>query len=506
MYSSIQQMKQQGFSKRKVAQYLQISRITVRKYWDMSPEEYIKAAEIIRKSHVLSKYEPIILKWIYQFPDMSSAQIHDWLLEHYQINSGERTTRRYVELLRDTHKISKKSAPRSYEAVDELPMGYQMQVDFGVKNMRTPDGKYIKVYFVGFVLSHSRYKWGYFRDRPFTSADLILSLHNCFEFMGGKPYELVFDQDSIVAVDENYGDIIYTYEFEKFKQTEKLKVFLCRKADPESKGKVESVVKYIKYNFLPHRYFMGIDMLNQSFEAWLSRTGNARVHGTTKKVPAKVFEVEREHLRPVLFTDSTICSDSITRTVRKDNTILYESNRYSVPLGTYHKEKEVAIRIENNRLIIEQIFGDYIIAEHTLSNEKGKLIKNRSHQRNYEDDLDKIERQLAEQLDGQHDVYLKELRHHKSRYFRDQAGLINQLIMEHGVNFVKESVKYCETHEIYSATDLRDIVIHLKRQYEEDDSFNPTPIKTVTNAKAMSIVTQKRAISEYEGCQGGGLR
>lgn len=503
MYSSVQQLKGQGFSKRKVSKYLEISRNTVRKYWDMPPDEYIKAAENIRKSHALNRYEPIILNWLYQFSDMSAAQVHDWLLEHYQIKSGERTTRRFVELLRDTHKIKKRSPPRSYEAVDELPMGYQMQVDFGVKHMRTPDGKYLKVYFVGFVLSHSRYKWGYFRERPFTSADLIQSLHNCFEYIGGKPYELVFDQDSIVAVNENYGDIIYTYEFEKFKQAEQLKIFLCRKADPESKGQVESVVKYIKNNFLPNRFFMGIDLLNQSFAAWLNRTGNAKIHGTTKKVPAQVFEVEREHLRPVLFTDSNTCSASITRMVRKDNTVLYESNRYSVPLGTYNREKQVVIRVENNKLIIEQQFSDYIIAEHTISSDKGKLIKNRSHGRNTEQDLDTIERQLSDQFDGQYETFFKNLRHRKSRYFRDQASLVSQLISEHGLNAIKEAIKYCEVHEIYSATDLRDIATYLKQRVKEPDSFKPTSIKTITNAKAMSVITQKRNISEYDFCSEG---
>ncbi|KAF1084342.1 hypothetical protein SPSYN_02118 [Sporotomaculum syntrophicum] len=89
---------------------------------------------------------------------------------------------------------------------------------------------------------------------------------------------------------KSHGDIIYTYEFEKFKQAEQLKIFLCRKADPESKGRIESVVKYIKNNFLPNRYFMGIDLLNQSFEAWLSRTGNAKVHGTTKKYRPKCLK------------------------------------------------------------------------------------------------------------------------------------------------------------------------------------------------------------------------
>ena len=32
-----------------------------------------------------------------------------------------------------------------------------------------------------------------------------------------------------------------------------LKIHLCRKSDPESKGKIEAGVKYVKHNFLPGR-------------------------------------------------------------------------------------------------------------------------------------------------------------------------------------------------------------------------------------------------------------
>ena len=170
-------------------------------------------------------------------------------------------------------------------------------------------------------------------------------MDGCFAFFGGTTKEIVVDQDSIITVSENYGDIIYTYEFEKYKQLHHLSIRVCRKADPESKGMVENVVKYVKRNFLPHRYYMEPDDLNEAFLAWLERTGNAKIHGTTKKVPAKVFEVEREHLTPILFTGNKSCSHSITRSVRKDNTILYNSNRYSVPLGTYHKEPIVGIEI-----------------------------------------------------------------------------------------------------------------------------------------------------------------
>ncbi len=89
-----------------------------------------------------------------------------------------------------------------------------------------------------------------------------------------------------------------------------------------------------------------------------------------KKVPATVFEVEREHLRPILSTEKDFCGTSKSRKVRKDNTILYESNRYSLPLGTYNKHKEVGITIDDKALIIHNEFYDYIIAEHKINPSK----------------------------------------------------------------------------------------------------------------------------------------
>lgn len=503
VYSQIQQLKSQGFKKEPVAKLLHMSKNTVRKYWNMTPDEYIALAEVIRKSHTLAKFEPVILKWLYEHPSMSSAQIHDWLLEHYKIKTAERTTRRLVELLRETHKIKKVAIPRSYEAIDELPMGYQMQVDFGQKHLRTSDGQYVKVHFVGFVLSHSRYKWGYFKDKPFTSGELVQSLYGCFDYMGGKPCELVFDQDSIVSVDENYGDIMFTYEFEQFKQAEKMDVYLCRKADPESKGKVESVVKFIKINFLENRLHMGIDLLNQSFEAWLERTGNVKVHGTTKKVPAKVFLLEQEHLRPVLSTKISMCEESITRSVRKDNTVLYLSNRYSVPQGTFGKEEEVALRIDGEKLIIEQVFGDYVIAEHNLSKDKGQLIKLSAHRQNHEQGALRHLNELCELVGKEFQDYFETMRILKPRYFKDQSDLVKELIEQHEVNLIKEAINYCMSLEIYSATDLRDTVIYLKNQTVEENLPDvPPSIKTITNSKAAKVVTQKRSIKEYEWAGG----
>lgn len=58
--------------------------------------------------------------------------------------------------------------------------------------------------------------------------------------------------------------MILTRAFQAFVSSEHFRCVFCRKGDPQSKGKVESVVKYVKYGFLRGRDFTNIDMLNES--------------------------------------------------------------------------------------------------------------------------------------------------------------------------------------------------------------------------------------------------
>src|SRR5699024_3751615 len=107
-----------------------------------------------------------------------------------------------------------------------------------------------------------------------------------------------------------------------------------------------------KQNFAKHRVYHGLHKLNEEALDWLKRTGNYKEHNTIKKRPLDVFSLERQHLRLIsnpiedYFDINNI--SSITRSVRKDNTIWFDSNRYSVPLGTFHEIKEVAIKVTDD--------------------------------------------------------------------------------------------------------------------------------------------------------------
>ncbi len=107
----------------------------------MTLEEYMETAESIRKLSCLDEYKQIILQWLKDFPSMTAAQVYDWLLEHYNFDISERSVSRYVKGLREEFNIPKVVNPREYEATDKLPMGHQMQLDFGVYNMPLPNRK-----------------------------------------------------------------------------------------------------------------------------------------------------------------------------------------------------------------------------------------------------------------------------------------------------------------------------------------------------------------------------
>jgi len=228
-------MKNAGFSKRQIAEKQGMNFRTVDKYLSMTSEEFEENVLKVERQRNLDLYEGVIADWLRTHPDMTAAQIHDWLKEHYQVEVGDRTVRRYVNGIRKKYSIPKlKENLRQYEAITDPPMGKQMKIDIGEKWV---DDNYnrrrVKLYCVAAVLSNSRYKYGVWYTKALTSTQFIQAIDTCFEYMTGMPKELVFDQDRLLAVDENYGDIIFTKEFESFRKSRGFEVYLCRGNDPE---------------------------------------------------------------------------------------------------------------------------------------------------------------------------------------------------------------------------------------------------------------------------------
>ena len=457
MYSKIQAMKSQGYKQRKVASVLEIHRSTVKKYWNMTPEEFQETILEPAKKSSLEQHKELILSWLRNYREITAAQVYDWLKDKYGLRLAENSVRRYVRKLRIDFDIKPEGNARDYEAIPDPPMGVQMQVDIGiitVENIQTR--RYQKLYCIGFVLSNSRYKYGVWFSKPPEIQDMINAIKYCFKWMGGKPKELVFDQDRLIAVNENYGDVIYTKEFEAFRQSEKLDVYLCRKADPPSKGRIEAVVKFFKYNFARYRQYYEQWIWDEEFEQWLHRTGNAKKHSITKRIPAEVFEIERGYLIPVSYKEISD-SNTVLRKIRKDNTVMFDGNRYTVPIGSFGVHANVQLEIQGDELLIYAGFCDVLLARHKICFEKGKLRQNTDHLRNKEIKITELKEALKAQFLSPEaaEIYLDRICAGKKRYTRDQYLLINKTISEYSTEFIETALQYCLVNELNSAVDFR---------------------------------------------------
>lgn len=515
VYMEIYQLLKQGFSKATIAKKLNISRTTLYNYLKRSPEEMtIWLASTKQRRKKLDPYREIILHWIQKHPDLSASQVQDWLEEQYpDLRVGESTVRSYVRNLREEWNIPKETSVRQYQAVPDPPMGHQAQVDFGKVKVKNQQGKDVVLYFIAFVLSHSRYKYMEWLNRPFTTRDVIQAHENAFQWFGGIPNELVYDQDNLIVVSENAGDLILTAEFEAYRRQRNLTLHVCRKADPESKGKIENVVGFIKHNFAKHRIFTTIDAWNEQGWNWLRRTGNGRVHNTTKKRPADVFELEKAHLRPispsldVTGVPKTNLTNSITRTVRKDNTILYKSNRYTVPCGTYTsfgKTVQIVIQEAEQELLIYDLETGEYLGKHPITHGKGKLIQNRNHLRDRAKGIDVYLERIAHEFENPDAAkeYLERIRKNYPRYIRDQLQLIQKQLAQFPLSLCSQALQKCMELQLYSASAFTDMVGYLQRQHRWNTSDKVVSVNRIQplregNLSVLEAQPAVRSIEEY---------
>ena len=477
-YDKIQEFRRDHLNKSQTARKLDIDWKTVDKYWEMSPDEFARLTEEAkRRKKKADEFKTFILECLNRYPDMSTSQLEDWIRERTgekNLPFGERTLRSYVSSLREEYGIEKPETCRQYEAVDDPEYGAQGQVDMGEIILETLGGGHKKIYGFGMVLSNSRYKYIFWQERPFTTAAFVEAHIRAFRFFGGRPRQLVYDQDKVLAVSENHGDIIYTEGFQNYLDATGFEVFLCHGSDPESKGRIEAVIKYAKNNFAKHRKFTDADSFNEDCLAWLERTGNAKKHGTTKKIPAEVFTIEKEYLLPVSeYSFAKPDDKSISYGVRKDNTVLYRSNRYRVPAGTYRKGRRVYVIVEGEDVTVEDVETGVLLAKHPLCHGQGELVGDKT--RNARDksktilELEDVVKELFGEAEGI-GLYLARIHKEKTRYYRDQLGVIRLLFDEWEAETVRKALAYCIEHDSYSAGELKSAAAYIAAT-EEDRKY-----------------------------------
>lgn len=504
MWYKIQDLNKRHYKISQISRELSIDRETTRKYLKMSKEEFDESIKISSdRSKKLMRHYDTIESMLVECADLSASQIGDRLKERDE-NFEEvspRTLYNFVQYVRKKSNIPKaKSSKREYEKVLELPYGLQAQCDFGSNWVQREGGGKMKVYFMAMVLSRSRAKYVVYQSKPFTTIDAINAHKKSFEYYGGCPIEIWYDQDRVFAVEENLGDFKFTEEFRKYVNDEVFEPKFCRKADPETKGKIENVVKFVKGNFLKGRKFKTIDLLQEQGDSWLIRTGNGKVHEGTKLIPLEELIKEKPYLKIPKNSFEMPKVDGVAYKLRKDNTLLYKSNYYTVPTGTYNdKESIVEVKEENGVL---NIFDKNrcMIAKHYVSVQKGKTISKSDHRRDKSTSMNEKIEILYHKLERDEGCidYLQKLKEKKPRNIHDELNNMLRIIKEFSDRELKEGILEARKMEIYNSNDIKDLIIKRRMELAEPKVNYPKIKEEVSINKYTEIQAIKSKIADFD--------
>lgn len=502
MYHEIQRLIRDGFSFAAIGKTIGMDQRTVKRYARMNEAEYGSFLESKdSRDKLLSPYESFVRDKLQAHPAVKAAQMHDWLKEHYPDfpHTSPKTVYNFVMALRQKYNIPLEEVSREYFVVQELPYGQQAQADFGHCTLRSTEDRRKKIHFFTMMLSRSRMKFVQFADTPFTIRMAIDAHEEAFKFFCGMPKEVVYDQDRLFLVEEHLGELLLTQEFREYVFEQEFQLHFCRKADPESKGKVESVVKYVKNNFLFSRAYYDLQTLQSQVMGWLERTGNAMPHSTTKKIPAKEWQNEQPHLQP--WVSVRVLPSYIMRTIRKDNTFAYQGNFYSVPQGTYkNKTTMVMIWLKEDELHVHGEERNFL-CKHAIADSKGNTVINTDHKRDKSHKVKELLTRTANQFSNPVLAmqYFEMIRKEKGRYLRDQVQTIQNAIEGKNKQLVAEVLEKCVQQQYLSAVMFRELL----GLQEAENNYPVAPIGKIIlldpdSAKKADIRPDKSDLNAYE--------
>lgn len=341
---------------RGIAERLGVSRNTVRKY--LRSEEVPKPKRRPQRGSMLDAYQAYLREQIAAGVDNCVVLLREIRKRGY---AGSYTILKdFVQPLRLPRK------PKATARFETEP-GEQAQVDFGLFRYVSPEGPTRQLYAFVMVLSWSRAIYVEFVTRTDTAA--FLRCHwNAFVYFGGIVRRCLYDNVKVVVLGRNeQGEAIYHPEFLDFSRRLGFSIQLCKPYRAQTKGRVESGIKYVRGSFWPTARFVDLADLNRQAREWMDMVANVRVHGTTGERPVDRLMMERGHLQALPGLERVQPYLREERKVGRDGFVQWERGAYGVPWGWAGK----MVQVSAGEQVVEIWSGAERIAIHARASRPG---------------------------------------------------------------------------------------------------------------------------------------
>lgn len=322
----------EGLSLREIAERSGHNFRTVKKYVDKENwnDEYKGRKERVSQ---LDPLKPVIDEWIGEDLKRSrknrrtGTKIYKDLAKHPEhmkiLKVGKQTVINYVS------RRKKELRKRTYEtAMFGLHAMCEAQVDFGDITVVLANGA--EEVWHELVMSFPWSNAGFAQVCRYETKECLLeAMGRIFEFIGGIPLRILFDNMSSAVVHiEEHGKRKLTEMFMRFTMHHRYKAEFCNPDSPNEKGNVENKVGYIRRNYLlPPPVINDLEAFNRELlENCMADL--EREHYVKKERISELFAHEREALIP-LPRERFRVFELIKAKTDKYSFIKFDNNRYS---------------------------------------------------------------------------------------------------------------------------------------------------------------------------------
>jgi transposase len=209
----------------------------------------------------------------------------------------------------------------------ESAPGEQAQVDFGQVRVWIGEEQ-VPVQIFVYTLGYSRRCFAVaFRAQKV--REWIAGHELAFQHFGGVPDRIIVDNAKAMVLTHTREAMVWNTTYADFTAYYGVRPWACAPYRPQTKGKVESGVKYVQRNALAGKRFTSWDHLNAWLLEWATTIADLRVHGTTHEVPLARFA--REALTPIGTRPPYQWAQIRRRIVASDALVSVAGSRYSVP-------------------------------------------------------------------------------------------------------------------------------------------------------------------------------
>lgn len=310
--------------------------------------------------------------------------------------------------------------------------GEYLQVDWGeIRHFPFTRKPPATRYFLACRLKYSRWSFVLWTS-DMRQETLLRGLVACFQALGFIPWVLIFDNmKTVTSGRDPQNQPLWTSALLHLAASFDFHPEACAIRAANQKGSVESLVKWVKGNFLAGRSFADdADLAEQNGE-WLV-AANQRPNAATNEPPTQrlLAEAAKGGALPSEATDFALRASA---QVSDESVVPFEGNVYSVPLG--HVGAPITLRIHVERL---RIWRDtLLLADHRRAKEGAhRRIIDPAHFQALFPQKRRAQVMLYRaallELDAVAAAYVSEVAHRRRATLRGEILSLYQLLEEHG--------------------------------------------------------------------------